>query len=164
MERVSGRRLPQLISEELWQPMGAETDANITVDRAGYGLACGGLSASLRDFARFGLLYLNGGKSGARQVLPADWVTDVLSGDHGLFDEEHRDRFPNGRYRNQFWVEDAARQTVLAIGVFGQMIYIAPEHDMVAVKLSSWPDFVIPDFGAQTRRALHAIATAFGPA
>ncbi len=54
MERVTGKRLPQIISERLWVPMGAEEDANITVDSNGYGLACGGVSASLRDLARFG--------------------------------------------------------------------------------------------------------------
>ena len=49
MERVTGKRLPQIISENLWAPMGAEEDANITLDTNGYGLACGGISASLRD-------------------------------------------------------------------------------------------------------------------
>ena len=62
MERVTGKKLADLISEELWQKMGAENDANITVDSSGYGLSCGGISSSLRDFARFGILHLYGGK------------------------------------------------------------------------------------------------------
>ena len=58
MECVSGKKLPELISDELWQKMGAEQDGCITVDKSGYGLSCGGVNATLRDFARIGLLYL----------------------------------------------------------------------------------------------------------
>ncbi len=54
MERVTGKRLPQLLSEELWQKMGAEESACITVDSAGFALADGGLNACLRDYGRFG--------------------------------------------------------------------------------------------------------------
>ena len=61
MERVTGKRLPEIVSERLWGPMGAEEDANITVDSNGYGLACGGVSASLRDLARFADVMLNEG-------------------------------------------------------------------------------------------------------
>jgi len=57
MERVTGKRLPQIVSENLWAPMGAEEDANITVDVLGCGTASGGISASLRDYARFGNVY-----------------------------------------------------------------------------------------------------------
>ena len=54
MERVTGKRLPQIVSEELWQTMGAEESASFTVDAAGYALADGGFNATLRDYARVG--------------------------------------------------------------------------------------------------------------
>jgi len=74
MERVTGKKLANLISEELWQTMGAEEDANITVDSSGYGLSCGGISSSLRDFARFGILHLNDGMLNGKQIIPRDWI------------------------------------------------------------------------------------------
>ena len=58
MERVTGKRLPQIVSDEIWQPMGAEQSACFTVDPAGSALADGGFNACLRDYARVGLLYL----------------------------------------------------------------------------------------------------------
>ncbi len=58
MERAAGKRLPQLLSEEIWQKAGMEESACMTVDPAGYALADGGLNATLRDYARLGLLYL----------------------------------------------------------------------------------------------------------
>ena len=46
----------------------------------------------------------------------------------------------------------------MARGVFGQLIHIDPDNDMVTVKLSTWPDFQNTEFGVNTLRAIHAIA------
>lgn len=158
MQRVTGKRLADLISERLWQPLGAEEDAEITVDRAGYGLACGGISASLRDLGRFGLAYMNDGRVDGRQVIPRAWVEDVRSGAHGLFDDEARAEFPNGCYRNQFWIEDRDRPRHYCLGIFGQMIYVAPDAGLVAVKFSTWPDATDSGLLMRTVDALHAVA------
>jgi CubicO group peptidase (beta-lactamase class C family) len=161
MERVSGKRLARLVSDEIWSRIGTEEDGCFTVDPAGYALADGGFNATLRDMARFGLLLLNRGRTGNEQIIPEAWIDDIRSGTHGRFNDYGRQYFPNGCYRNMFWIEDKARATVLCLGVFGQLVMIAPEHEMVAVKLSSFPDFTNPDFTTDTLRALHAIAGAF---
>jgi hypothetical protein len=158
MERATGKKLAELISEELWQPMGAEEDANITVDSAGYGLSCGGISSTLRDFARFGILHLNNGVLKGEQIIPKHWIDDIRSGQHGLDNASLREMLPNGQYRNQFWIEDKEKTTVMCIGVFGQLIYIAPEYDMVVVKFSTWPDFIDTEHKLNTLSAIHAIA------
>ena len=158
MARVTGERLPELISRLLWAPMGAEEHASITVDAAGTALADGGLSATLRDFARFGQTMLDGGRAGGRQVIPAAWIDDVRRGPHGLFNDTGRESLPDGRYRNMFWIEDAARQTHMCFGVFGQLIHISPECDMVVAKLSSWPDFIDRVHQRNTLAAIHSIA------
>lgn len=161
MERATGQRLPQILSERLWTPMGAEVEANITVDGSGYGLACGGISASMRDFARFGIAMLNDGRVGDRQVIPKAWVEDVRSGDHGHFNDKGRVYFPNGHYRNQFWIEDKGKPAHFCLGVFGQTIYVNPETGMVAVKLSTWPEFQNDGYLRESIDAFHAVARAF---
>ena len=158
MERVTGKKLADLISDELWQKMGAEEDANITVDSSGYGLSCGGISSSLRDFTRLGILHLNDGALDGNQIIPTDWINDIRSGNHGLDNASLRSTLPNGKYRNQFWVEDKDKTTVMCIGVFGQLIYIAPEYNMVVVKFSTWPDFLSDEHKINTLSAIHAIA------
>jgi CubicO group peptidase (beta-lactamase class C family) len=158
MERVTGKKLADLISDELWQKMGAEEDANITVDSSGYGLSCGGISSSLRDFTRLGILHLNDGALDGNQIIPTDWINDIRSGNHGLDNASLRSTLPNGKYRNQFWVEDKDKTTVMCIGVFGQLIYIAPEYNMVVVKFSTWPDFLSDEHKLNTLSAIHAIA------
>jgi CubicO group peptidase (beta-lactamase class C family) len=158
MERAGGKRLPQLVSELLWQPMGAAESACFTVDRAGYALAEGGFNATLRDYARFGSLYLNDGVFNGRQIIPEAWVKATQIGDHALFGEPYTLTTPNGAYRNQFWIEDVSRPVILCRGVFGQCIYIDASRNLVMVKLSSWPDFLNTDLGIDTLRMFHALA------
>ena len=159
MERVTGQRLPQILSERLWQPLGCEEDASITVDPAGYGLASGGISASLRDMARFGLALLNDGQVEGRQTIAKRWIDDTKRGAHGLFDAESRLGLPNGCYRNQFWIEDRASERLLCRGVFGQLVYVAPDAGLVAVKFSTTPEFTSRPHFLSTMAALHAVAT-----
>jgi CubicO group peptidase (beta-lactamase class C family) len=157
MERASGKRLPQLVSELLWQPMGAAESACFTVDRAGYALAEGGFNATLRDYARFGSLYLNDGVFNGRQIVPVAWIKATQTGNHALFGDPYTLTTPNGAYRNQFWIEDVSRSVVMCRGVFGQLIYIDAAHGIVVVKLSSWPDFLNLEFGIDTLRMVHAL-------
>jgi CubicO group peptidase (beta-lactamase class C family) len=156
LERVSGKRLPQLLSEEIWQKMGAEESANFTVDAAGYALGDGGLNASLRDYARFGQLYLDQGGG----IIPAEWVEATRNGNHAIFKEPYNLSLPEGAYRNQFWIEDPRSRAIMCRGVFGQLIYINWDERLVAVKLSSWPDFLNIPFSIATLNAIHSIARA----
>ena len=155
LQRATATPLAELVSRELWAPMGAEEDACFTVDPAGYALGDGGFNATLRDYARFALLHLRGGEIDGRRIVPAQWIADTrFNGDPALFGGIYQDVLPQGAYRNQFWIEDSTRRAYMARGVFGQLIYIDPEADFAAVILSSWPEFVST---ARTRRALAAV-------
>ncbi len=156
MERVTGKRLPQLVSEELWQKMGAEESACFTVDSAGYGLADGGLNATLRDYGRFGQLMLEGGGG----VIPPHWIEATRTGDHSIFGDPYTLSLPQGAYKNQFWIEDPRSRSIMCRGVFGQLIYMNWDTNMVAVKLSSWPDFLNVPYNVATLAALHSIGKA----
>ncbi len=154
MERVTETRLSELVGRELWAPMGAEESACFTVDPAGYALADGGFNASLRDYARFGQLHLDEGVADGRRVLPAAWIADTRNGDPALFGPPYTEVLRAGAYRNQFWIPEAGKPAYMARGVFGQMIHIDPDHEMVTVKLSSWPEFRSP---ARSRTFLAAV-------
>ena len=153
LERVTGKRLPQLLSEELWQRMGVEESANFTVDRADYALASGGLNACLRDYGRFGQLILGNGGG----LIPPQWIEATRSGNHGIFGEPYTPSLPQGAYKNQFWIENQQSRALICRGVFGQLIYVNWDYGMVLVKLSSWPDFLNVPFNIATFSAAHAI-------
>lgn len=143
LERASGVRLAELVSRELWAPMGAEEDAYFTVDPTGYALADGGFNATLRDYGRFALLHVKEGTWNGRRIVPSAWLEDTrFGGDHALFGDIYKAVLPHGAYHNQFWIEDAQRGAYMARGVFGQLIYIDPFADFAAVLLSSWPEFI----------------------
>lgn len=135
MERATGKRLPQLLSEEIWQKLGMEESGSFTVDPAGYALADGGLNATLRDYARLGQLYLEGG----RGIVPESWIEATRNGQHW---HDPTVSLPEGSYRNFWWIEDAEHRSIMARGVFGQMIFVNWRYQTVVVKLSTWPDFV----------------------
>lgn len=164
MERVTDTRLPDLISQELWQPLGCEVSACFTIDNAGYALADGGFNATLRDYARFGLMLLQKGVGNGQQIVPTDWIQDIHNANPNLFESPYTEATPNGAYRNQFWVEDINTLAFMARGVFGQVIYVNPTHQMVAVKLSSWPEFLSVPRLREFLNAMHAIADDLKPA
>lgn len=163
LERATGVGLAELMSEQLWTPMGAEADASFTVDRVGTCLADGGLNACLRDYARFGLMMLEEGAVAGRQVVPASWVAACRMGDVAAFQPLYGARFaafPNACYSRQFWVLDRDTGRHAAFGIFGQMIYLDPATDIVAVKLSSSPDFTNDALRMTTLRGIEAMARA----
>ena len=154
--------MPLLMSQALWSPMGARYDANIGVDKDGTGLFDGGISAALRDLARYAQLILADGVSltGA-QVLPESWVHDTLTGD-----PDSRTAFatgpvdngmPGGMYRNQVWFPYPGSNVVLGLGIHGQMVYVNRAAQVVAAKLSHWAT-------PQDPAKLYATIRAFGAA
>ena len=162
-EAAAGVRMPELMSQLLWTRLGAEFDANIGVDSAGAGMFDGGISATLRDLARFGSMILRDGTSlTGQQIVPASWVHDTVTGS-----ADSREAFaagpvdngmPGGMYRNQFWIPYPSGAVVLSLGIHGQMIYVNRPARVVAAKLSSWP--LPQDAGKlfSTLRAFDAVA------
>src|SRR5579872_304462 len=71
IERATGVRYVDLVSELLWRPMGAARSAYITVDRLGAPRCAGGFCATTRDLARIGLLLAEGGAYAGKQIVPA---------------------------------------------------------------------------------------------
>ena len=80
LARASGQSLPELLSSALWAPLGAEEDADMTVDRHGCPWVDGGICVTLRDLARLGQLHLQDGWLDGRQIVPAEWVRDTRTG------------------------------------------------------------------------------------
>ena len=156
LERVAGKRLPQILSEEIWQKLGMEESANFTVDPASYALASGGLNATLRDYARFGQMVLQNGAG----IVPESYVAQTRKGDHEIFSAPYNIALPQGAYKNQFWIEDRSEQAIMCRGVFGQLIYISWKYNIVLVKLSSWPDFLNVKYTIATLAAVHKIGAA----
>jgi CubicO group peptidase (beta-lactamase class C family) len=139
LERAAGERLANLMSRYLWQPLGAEKDAYITVDRKGAARTAGGICVVPRDLLRFAELVRNRGGVQGRQVIPASWIDDCSQGgsrEAWQRGESAKD-FPDGRYRNKWYQTGNEHQALLAIGIHSQWIYVNPVTEVAIVKLSS---------------------------
>ncbi|MFK8041090.1 serine hydrolase domain-containing protein [Congregibacter sp.] len=163
LEAATGKRFADLVAERIWQRIGAEQDAGITVDTGGFTLASGGMHATLRDVGRVGQLILNRGKNGDDQVLPAAWIDDIVSRDGSRSWPYEAPTGTRPYYRSFMWGLGDGRGSIQARGVHGQLIHVAPESNMVIAMLSSWPDAEggAPNVGGATQQQLvHAIETA----
>lgn len=164
VENAGGAHLAELLSRHLWQPLGAEFDAEVTLDCHGHPLADGGLAVTLRDLARVGLCYATRGRWDGRDVVPATWIDDCWQGDAetraAFAVAEQAARFPDGMYRNQWWVPRAGRPVLLGSGIYGQSLYVDLAAGVVVVKLSTWPEALDLRLADEHLRAFRAITRA----
>ena len=135
---VTGGRLADTLGEGVLGPLGLEGRAVYVTDSEGTAFALGGLNLTTRDYAKFGQMYLDGGRVGDAQVVPADWVAassepsplpGANAGPSGRFD-----------YGYHWWIPPhAARHggDYTARGIYGQYIYVNPSHEVVIVKTSA---------------------------
>jgi CubicO group peptidase (beta-lactamase class C family) len=133
LERVYGEAYATILSEKLWQPAGMESDALVMVDRVGNTFASMGLFATVKDAARFGELFRNGGRNiHGEQVVPEAWVEASTD-----YSEE------TGGPRGYQWAPWSHGYT--AVGYGHQRIGVAPDLDMVSVRFGNDPvDSVAP--------------------
>ncbi len=130
LARATKKHLADYLSEKIWSKIGAEQDAVWILDAAGqeHGGCC--ISMTLRDYARFGLFFMHGGKVDGLSVLPDGWVKAASSA-------QTPTAYPGVGYGYFWWINDNG--TYEAEGIFGQSILLDPANDLVIVTNSAWP-------------------------
>lgn len=124
VERVSGQSVEEYLEPRLFAPLGIEKHL-WGVSPEGVNLGDGGLSVRTEDFAKFGLLYLQGGQWNGQQLLSEQWVADASSAAVSTGNNDGNWSFG---YGYQFW---RSRVGYRADGSLGQYSFVLPELDMV---------------------------------
>ncbi|SDI73800.1 MULTISPECIES: serine hydrolase domain-containing protein [Bradyrhizobium] len=125
---------------ELFNPLGMR---NVTLEFDGAGTLQGStyMLASARDWAKFGLLYLNDGIVGGKRILHEDWVdfsaAATLDTDYGAGFWTNRSDHPSARGRVRLGIP---RDAFFASGDLGQRIVIMPSQHLVVVRLGDSVD------------------------
>ena len=138
VNRATGKSITDYMTEMLWHPMGATNKGYWLLDSEGMEMAFAGLNVTARDYAKFGELYRLDGELNGQQIVPKSWVKDSITpdGQHLTPGDNPLSDYPLG-YGYQWWVPGGVKGEFMAIGVYNQMIYVAPESNMVIVKLSA---------------------------
>ncbi|MFT4195908.1 serine hydrolase domain-containing protein [Ottowia sp.] len=140
LRRVSGLPLAELLSQRIWQPIGAEQDAYFLVDALGTESGGGGLNCTLRDLARFGELMRHGGRVDGAQVLPAAAIAETAAGGSpAAFTAGGYDQLAGWSYRNMWWVTHNPHGACMARGIHGQSLYVDPKAEMVIARFAAHP-------------------------
>lgn len=111
--------------------------ALVEVDMAGNFVGSSYGWATPRDWAKFGLLYLNQGNWNGEQIFDASWAKYVSTPTNSS----------NGQYGGQFWLNaggkfpDVPRDMFYCSGYQGQMVAIFPSHDLVVVRMGLSEEF-----------------------
>jgi CubicO group peptidase (beta-lactamase class C family) len=123
------------LARRLWAPMGAQAPAYWVKNRAGQEGVQGQFVASLRDYARLGLLIMNGGRVGERQVVPQAWIEQMTTLRR---DKPQPAKVPY--YGLHIWIPQVAGGRSFAWGTNGQNIFVDPIAKVVIVHTGNSPD------------------------
>ena len=142
LERVAGIPYADLVSQLLWQPMGANNDAYVTVDRSFLARGAGGICTTIDDLARIGQLINERGAVANKQIIPEHWIDDTATKGNrqAWLKGDFVDLAPKGCYRNKWYLSGDKDCSSMAIGIHGQWLYINPAKQIVIAKQASQPE------------------------
>ncbi|HXG15196.1 MAG TPA: serine hydrolase [Calidithermus sp.] len=161
IERATGRRYADLVSERLWKPLGAARSAYITVDRLGAPRSAGGVCTTVRDLALVGQLMVEGGARGGTAIVPERWIEDIeRRGDPAAWNAGSFAAYYPGlpiHYRSQWYVRRDDPPLLFALGIHGQNLFVDRRHEIVIAKVSSQALPIDAGRIALTMRAVAAV-------
>ena len=139
LESVTNMPLREYLYKKIWNKIGMENEAYYITDKTGMDLALGGLNATLRDYAKFGYLYLNNGNWLGEQIVPEQWVIDSHTPDASHLMPNAGDELSSSEwgYGYQWWVPGDPMTDYTAHGVYNQFVYVDPVSGVVIAKTSS---------------------------
>jgi len=126
LEKASGIPIADYLESRLWQPLGMEASASWSLDRRGKKgmvrtFCC--LQALARDFAKLGRLWMNNGHWDGKQIIPADYLQQII-----------KDERNGGRYRSGFRIVNGESNTFYTSGLLGQYIYMFPDWNLMILR------------------------------
>jgi CubicO group peptidase (beta-lactamase class C family) len=145
VEKLLDKPYAEIVSETFWQKIGAETDAMIGVSPVGAPGSSGLVSSTLRDLARYGLLYTpSWNKISEEKVIPDSLIKRIQ--------EEGRPALFNAGLAKETWGEYMGEDAIFGTrqfdfvtkdgdfaktGYHGQTLYISPSKDLVVASFAT---------------------------
>ncbi|MGB3408731.1 MAG: serine hydrolase [Jannaschia sp.] len=154
---ATGRSIPDLMTERLLKPMGIGP-AYFLTDGEGVAFVLGGLNMRTEDYARMGLLVEQEGVLNARQIVSQDWIAQSTQPSANTAPGELQ-------YGFQWWMPPDARPgEIMAIGLYGQYVYVDQTRAVVIAVNATDPQFREDAVRDEMIAMFRTIAAAQGPA
>ena len=128
LEKATGKKLYDYLTEELWKPLNCENQALWQIDSKDHDLVkaycC--IASNAKDFARLGKLYKDHGKWNGKQVLDSSFVAKCIT-----------PRFPESpEYGYGWWMKDlGSKHFFMMRGHLGQYVLVEPNDNIIIVRL-----------------------------
>ena len=152
VSEATGKNLSDYLTEKVWKPYGMEKDAVWMTGSTGHEIAGCCISATLHDYARFGMFIMGGAKINDQAIVPDNWIENATTSRVGTSQ--------GGKgYGYQWWTNSDG--SFAAQGIFGQGIFIDPKRNLVIASNSNWK--VASDFdsvGVQREKFYQAMQAA----
>jgi CubicO group peptidase (beta-lactamase class C family) len=158
---VLDKPIARYLSEKIWRPIGAESDASWGLDGGGQEMTYCCINAVLRDYARFGRLLAHDGAWDGKQILPRQWVIDATSVPP---DKPYLTPRPERwGYGYQVWlVPPAERRMFALLGIHGQTVFVDPASKLVMAQTSVRKKPSNDPVAAETSALWRALVAKFG--
>lgn len=129
VSQATGKPLATYLSEKIWVPAGMEQKATWILDRTGQEISGCCLQAATHDYARIGLLILDGARVGGQALVPDGWLQEATSTRVDIGQ-------PGRGYGYLWWTY--ADGSFAAKGIFGQGLFIDPKRKLVIASNADW--------------------------
>jgi CubicO group peptidase (beta-lactamase class C family) len=142
-EAATGQPFVAVLSEQIWRPVGAESDALLAINEEGFSYFSGGVTARLRDIARFGEIFVDPARSG----VISDALVGAMQRGGVPFNEDRQQRleteFGDDAPRRAAWQWDLIWEDggMYKGGYLGQGLYVDPERELVIAWFGTGEDF-----------------------
>ncbi len=145
LRAATGRTLCDYIGDKIWKPLGAEARATWLLNPVDQvEIAQGGFNATVRDYARLGLMLAADGQAAGQAVVSREHVLDMT--DPARQPEafrpgkmQHRGSTYQG-YGLQTWLLPGSHRRFALLGVYGQAIFVDPVLKLVVVHTAAGKD------------------------
>ncbi|MDE5595570.1 MAG: serine hydrolase, partial [Muribaculaceae bacterium] len=133
IERAVSKPFALYLEEKVWKPLDMEADAFISLDDAEHrqAKAYGGLATNVRDLAKIGRLYINGGVYDGKRIVSKEWI------DRSTHSKLENEAYSYGwnNIITRIDGKDVVSPRFFAIGLFGQVLFCDPSQNIIFVTL-----------------------------
>ncbi len=132
IERASGKRYADYLSEKVWKPLGMESSALVNIDSRKHDVAhaFGGITLTIKDLAKIGRLYLNHGVLDGKRIVSEEWVR--LSSEYDPSNNGYHFNWYNLKYEDY---DKSPYPGYYALGIGEQVLYVNPYLNLIMVRI-----------------------------